>query len=221
MRLTIVAATGGIGRHLLQQAVAAGHDVTAVVRDPEKLDVDVRAVKTDLTAPEPEALSSAFGGTDAVLSALGPRTRKDLGILAPGTRAVVDAMALAGAGRILVVSGTGVSTVPTPGNPNPSKREPGAGFRVNYIATPLARIVLGAHFADVALMEDVLRGSGLDWTAVQVPLLTNGPLTGTYRQARGRRVRGGLRLARADAAHFMLRAIGRPETFGHPITAAY
>ena len=37
MKLTIVAATGGIGRQILQQAVAAGHDVTAVVRNPAKI----------------------------------------------------------------------------------------------------------------------------------------------------------------------------------------
>jgi putative NADH-flavin reductase len=32
VKLTVIAATGGIGRQLLTQAVAAGHDVTAVVR---------------------------------------------------------------------------------------------------------------------------------------------------------------------------------------------
>ena len=37
MKLTIVAATGGIGRQLLEQALAAGHDVTAVVRNPGQL----------------------------------------------------------------------------------------------------------------------------------------------------------------------------------------
>ena len=34
MKLTIFAATGGIGRQILEQAVDAGHDVTAVVRNP-------------------------------------------------------------------------------------------------------------------------------------------------------------------------------------------
>ncbi|MBO0772059.1 MAG: NAD(P)H-binding protein, partial [Actinobacteria bacterium] len=37
MKLAIIAATGGVGRELLQQAVAAGHDVTAVVRNPGRL----------------------------------------------------------------------------------------------------------------------------------------------------------------------------------------
>jgi len=47
MKLTIIAATGGIGRELLQQAVAAGHDVTVVVRNPAKLSGPVRAITTE------------------------------------------------------------------------------------------------------------------------------------------------------------------------------
>ena len=52
MKLTIIAATGGVGQQLLAQAAAAGHDVTAVVRNPAKLSRQVRAVTTDLTAPD-------------------------------------------------------------------------------------------------------------------------------------------------------------------------
>ena len=73
MKLTIFAATGGIGRQALEQAVAAGHDVTAVVRNPKKLSREVRVVTADLAAPDPAALQSAVEGADAVLSGLGPR----------------------------------------------------------------------------------------------------------------------------------------------------
>src|SRR5205809_5227282 len=75
MRLTIVAATGGIGSQLLRQAVAAGHEVTAVVRDPRRLpDVPVRVVAEDLAAPDPARLVSSLDGADAVLSGLGARS---------------------------------------------------------------------------------------------------------------------------------------------------
>ena len=86
MKLTIIAATGGVGRELLQQALAAGHDVTAVVRNPGKLSRQVRAITTDLTAPDPAALESAVAGADAVLSGLGPHSNADAGIAAQGTR---------------------------------------------------------------------------------------------------------------------------------------
>jgi len=57
MKLTIVAATGGVGRELLEQAVAAGHDVTAVVRNPAKLSRQVQSVTADLSGPDPAACS--------------------------------------------------------------------------------------------------------------------------------------------------------------------
>src|SRR5215217_4901647 len=62
MKLTVFAATGGIGRQLLDQALAAGHDVTAVVRNPAKLPVEVRAVTADLATAGPAALEPAVAG---------------------------------------------------------------------------------------------------------------------------------------------------------------
>ena len=221
MRLTIVAATGGIGRHLLDQALASGHDVTAAVRSPEKLKRQVARVAIDLAQPDAASLESAVKGSDAVLSALGPRHKGEWGILERGTAAIVEAMERVEAGRLVVVSGAGVSVVPTPTRPNPPKREPGAGFINRYFNTPLARRVLGEHFVDVAMMEDVLRRSDLDWTAVRAPLLTNGPLTGKYRTAFEHNVPNSFRISRADVAHFMLDVVDRPDTFGQAISVAY
>ena len=111
MKLTIFAATGGIGRHLLKQVLAAGHDVTAVVRDPKKLSEQVqklsgqvRIVTADLATPDPAALESAVAGADAVLSGLGPRSNSEAGILSQGTRAIVQAMQATEVRRIVVVS---------------------------------------------------------------------------------------------------------------------
>lgn len=81
MKLTIVAATGGIGHQLLEQAIAAGHDVTTVVRNPNKqpgeLAAQVRTVTANLANADPAALELAIAGADAVLSGLGPRPGKD------------------------------------------------------------------------------------------------------------------------------------------------
>ena len=118
MKLTIIAATGGIGRELLQQAVAAGHDVTAVVRNPAKLSRPVRAITTDLTAPDQVALESAVAGADAVLSGLGPHSNSDAGIAFQGTRAIVAAMKTTGVRRIVAVSAAPVSTVPSRSRPS-------------------------------------------------------------------------------------------------------
>jgi putative NADH-flavin reductase len=87
MKLTIFAAAGGIGRQLLEQAIAAGHDVTAVARNPRNLSpVPARAVAADLACVDPAALQPAVAGADAVLSALGARTKADAGVAARGTQ---------------------------------------------------------------------------------------------------------------------------------------
>jgi hypothetical protein len=89
-----------------------------------------------LAAPEPAALQAAVNGVDAVLSGLGSRNRSEVGIVSQGTRAIVDAMRSTGGGRLVVVSGAGVSTVPTPNHPNAPRREPGSGFLNRYVNTP-------------------------------------------------------------------------------------
>src|SRR5215212_6601162 len=147
MKLTIFAATGGIGRQALEQAVAAA---------------------------------------DAVLSGLGPRSNSEAGIVSQGTRAIVQAMQATDVRRIVVVSAAPIGTVPSPGRPKPPKHDPGDGFFMRNLFGPLVKAALRKHYADLALMEDVLRDSDLDWTIVRPPRLTDGLLTGIYRTAYGR-----------------------------------
>jgi uncharacterized protein YbjT (DUF2867 family) len=220
MKLTVVAATGGIGRRVLDQALSAGHDVTAVARNPATLPGAVRAVVADLAAVDPSALEPAVAGADAVLSGLGPRSRSDAGIASVGTRAIVQAMQAAGVRRIVAVSAAPVATVASPGRPHPPRHDPGDGFLMRHLLAPALVAALRDVYVDLALMEDVLRDSGLDWTAVRPPRLTNRPPTGAYRTALGRNLRRGLLVSRADVAHLMLAVLDRPETVGQTIGIA-
>jgi putative NADH-flavin reductase len=220
MKLTIVAATGGVGRQLLEQAVAAGHDVTAVARNPKKLSRDVRVVTADMAAPDPAALQAAVQGADAVLSGLGPHSNSDAGIASQGTRAIVAAMQAAGVRRIVVVSAAPVGTVPSPGRPDPPRHDPGDGFFMRNLAAAFAKAAFGKVYADLALMEGTLRDSDLDWTAVRPPKLTDKPLTGKYRTANGQNIRGGWSVPRADVAQLMLRVLDQPATIGQAIGIA-
>jgi putative NADH-flavin reductase len=224
MKLTIFAATGGIGLQLLEQAVDAGHDVTAVARHPQKLpgplSSQVRVVSADLAAPDPATLTSAVQGADGVLSGLGPRSKAETGIATRGTQAIIAAMKAAGARRIVVVSAAPIGTVPSPARPNPPKYDPGDGFVMQHLLNPLVKAALRKHYADLAQMEDILADSGLDWTAVRPPRLTDKPLTGTYRMAHGQNLRRGLVISRADVAHYMLRALQQPETIKQAIGIA-
>jgi putative NADH-flavin reductase len=221
MNLTIVAASGGIGRHLLTQARDGGHRVTAVVRNPAALtEGSARVVATDLAAADPTALREALAGADGVLSGLGPRTTRDTGVAERGTRAIVDAMRAVGPRRIVVVSAAPVGTVPSPGRPHPPRHDPGDGFVMRYVLAPLVRGLFREHYADLARMEELLRDSALDWTVVRPPRLTNGPLTHAYRTAYGRNVRRGLTVSRADVAACMLGALEAPDSVHRTIGIA-
>src|SRR6516162_1033986 len=140
LKLTIFAATGGIGRQLLEQAIAAGQDVTAVARNPQSLDGAAAGVVTaDLASADVAALQPAVEGAGAVLSALGARTRADVGVAARGTEAITQAMRAAGVRRIIVVSAAPIGTVPSPGRPHPPRHDPGDGFIIRYLADPIVK----------------------------------------------------------------------------------
>ena len=226
MKLTIIAATGGVGRELLRQAVDAGHDVTAVARNPAKLPSEVaaggaaRAVTADLANRDPQALESAVAGADAVLSALGPHTNADAGIAAPGTAAIITAMRTAGVRRIVAISASPVATTPSPGRPAPPRHDPGDGYLMRHIGEPIAKTLFGKIYPDLARMEDILRESGLDWTVLRPPKLSGKPLTATYRTAIGHNLRGGWSIPRADLAHYMLAVLDQPDTIGQVIGIA-
>lgn len=216
MNLTIVAATGGIGRHLVTQARAGGHRVTAVARNP----TEPETVRIDLAAPDPDALREAVDGADAVLSGLGARVRADHGVAGRGTRAIVAAMKETGVRRLVVVSAAPIGTVPSPDRPHPPRHDPGEGFVMRHVLTPVVKRVLRDHYADLARMEDVIRSSGLDWTIVRPPQLTDRPLSGSYRIAYGRNLRRGTKVPRADVAHYMLRALTEPASVGRTVGIA-
>lgn len=219
MKLTIVAATGGIGRNLLEQAVDAGHEVTAVARTLASLSRQVNAVRADLTDPDPDALAAAVLGADAVLSALGPRGLSQVGVVSAGTKQVIEAMTTAGARRLLVVSAAPVATTPSPGRPDTPRYDPHDGFLAGRVLTPLLRVVFGRQYTDLAVMEDDLRDSGLDWTSVRPPRLTNGPRTGRYRIGYGHNA--GRSISRADAADAMLRLVTDDKAIGEPVGIGY
>jgi len=220
MKLTIFAATGGIGRQVLEQAVAEGHEVTAAVRNPKKLSREMHSITADLEAPDPAVLEHAVEGADAVLSCLGPRSPSEAGIASRGTQAIVRAMQKTGVRRIVVVSAAPISTVPSPGRKESPRHDPGDGFFMRNLFAPLTKVALRKPYADLALMEDIIRESGLDWTVVRPPRLTDKPLSGAYRTAYGRNLRGGFLISRADVAHLMLRVLQEPETIGQTIGIA-
>ncbi|MFC9246706.1 NAD(P)-dependent oxidoreductase [Streptomyces sp. NPDC057136] len=211
MRLTVFGATGAIGRQLVRQASEAGHEVTAVVRDPARLPEGLSAA--DLHAvvrlDDAEAVRGAVAGRDAVLSGLGSRGRKADGVAERLTGQVLRAMEAEGVRRLLVVSAApvGPEAADEPLLDRAMRKAIGA--------------VLKEVYADLTLMEAALARSATDWTSVRPPKLTEGPRTGTYRTVVGGTPRSGRSISRADVAHAMLALIDDPAAVKQGVGVAY
>jgi putative NADH-flavin reductase len=150
MRLTILGATGGTGTCLVEQALAAGHEVTAVVRDPARLAVPAHQRLRVLTADvmDPAAIEPAVAGADAVLSALGTRVSGPTSVCQDGARSIIKAMQTCGVRRLLAISGSVVSDV-------------GDGPITRFVGKPLTRRLLRHAFADFRRAEDEIHAT---WT---------------------------------------------------------
>ena len=212
MKLTVFGATGGIGGHVVSQALDAGHTVTAVVRDRARLAVPDHPrlhVVTVAGLTEPGPLEPALPGSDAVVSGVGPSARKQAGVAAVATRAITAAMAAVGVRRIVAVSAMPVG--PT---------AEGEAFIRARIAIPVVRRVLRPVYDDLAAMEADLRRGGTEWTVVRPPRLDDKPLTGRYRLAFGANVRNGAFVSRADVAHAMLALVADPRAVNQAVGVA-
>jgi putative NADH-flavin reductase len=211
MRLTIFGATGRIGAELVRQALAAGHEVTAVARRSSKLEVAdpaLTVVRVD-ALDDPEQLVPALKGGDAALSGVGPRSSKDLTVASSTTRTILAALKLAGVNRFVAVSAWPVGPVPQ-----------GESFLGRRILHPMMNRLLRGIYSDLRRMENEIAASGLEWTVLWPPRLTDGPLTRTYRHEIGANVVNGRIVSRADVAHCMLTALDDPQTIRRPIGIA-
>ena len=201
MKIIVFGATGKTGRQVVRQALDAGHDVTAFVRDPARLQLDdprLRVAAGQVTAGQ-ATVTAAVDGHDAVISALGSaqtlRGMRSPTIISQATPVIIQAMTETGVGRLVFLSSLGVGD--------------------SYAqAPPLLKLIyklfLGPVYADKAAGERLLRDSSLNWTLVYPVLLTNGPHTGSYRSGESLDLTGMPRISRADVADFMLSQVRSP-----------
>jgi putative NADH-flavin reductase len=193
MRLLLLGATGRTGTELLARATRQGHDVSVLVRDPSRFDARQRPVRLlSGSATDPALIEDAVGGQDAVLSALGPRSPKELvrsELMRRSMANLTDSMERHGVARLIVLSALGVGA---------SRPYAPLGARVAFST------VLRQVGRDKRRAEATVRESALDWTIVHPPALTNGSVTGEYRHGETLRLSGRARISRADVAEFML-----------------
>jgi putative NADH-flavin reductase len=200
MNVIIFGATGQTGRHLAERALANGHVLTVLVRNPARLNVPpnaVRVVQGDVL--DPGAVDRAVAGQQAVLVTLGTSIhRESPPVLPQAIRHIVDAMERHAVRRIVVESAAGAL-------------HEKAGSLVGNAGLWLARAYLPRVYAEHRAMLEFLRKRDLEWIAVRPVILTNGPLTGRYRVVVDGIPRGGYRISRADVADFMIRQLTNDE----------
>jgi putative NADH-flavin reductase len=195
MQLTIFGASGKTGHHLLEQALARGHTVTVLVRSPGKLHVGHdRVIVVQGDVRDPVRVSQAVAGADAVISVLGPASNRPEMAVSQGMDNIVAAMRQHGVRRLIQSAGAGVR--------DPRDRP----TALHAVFGGLARLMSPNVVADMEQVVEKVRGSGLDWTVVRVPMLTDAPATGRLREGYvGKAI--GPRLSRADLADFLLRQV--------------
>lgn len=191
MNLTVFGATGPTGIHLVDQALAAGHRVTVLVRDPARLTTTAGAVTVvQGDATDPADVRTALTGADAVVSALGPGGMKFSAVASGFATALIPAARETGVDRVVIMSALGVGD---------TRRYLGPLQRLGV------KLVLGRTFDDKARADELVRASGLDWTLVYPVTLTDGPGTGSCTAVERPSGGGAPKISRADVAGFMLR----------------
>jgi putative NADH-flavin reductase len=196
MKLAILGATGKTGGHAMQIALAAGHDVRALARDPAKLTAKHAAltvVKGDAT--NAEDIKTLVAGCDAVIACLGPPHLKTTTLRQDAARASVAAMEATGVKRIVWLSALGV------GDSMPQMRKTSV-----LAARVFVPLVVKRTYVDALAAEDVLRASGLDFVLCRPPGLTDKAATGTIVEVPADQKLPRLRCSRADVASWMVKA---------------
>ena len=174
MKIALIGATGFVGTAVLAELLQRDHHVTALVRNPAKLEARPMLVAKALDAGDAAAVAAAVAGHDAVISAFNPGwDAPDLyDQFMKGSAAIDAGVEKSGVKRLLVVGGAG-SLFVAPGVQMVDTAE--------FASHVPANIVPGAKAARDALTA--LRGNtALDWTFLSPPaFLQPGERTGHYR----------------------------------------
>ena len=206
MKVLILGAGGKTGQLVMEKALKAGHEITALLHEAkpdEHYPAAVRVVHGD--ARNPTRLDQVMAGQDAVIDVIGgtkPYLETDL---ESGTaKVVVDVMKRNQVKRLIVVSAMGVADSVTH-----------ASFFYEHLLMPL---FLGGIMRDKARMEDVVEHSGIDFVIVRPPLLKDSDETGQIHTVTGEDKAH--TITRGDLAQFLVDQLASDQYVGQQVTIA-
>jgi len=212
MRVSVFGASGRTGGLLVERCLAVGYEVTALVRTPATFAYAGRVRVVEGSVFDQAAVRRTVASAEAVLSALGARSLKKEDVLERGVPLIVEAMRAAGVRRIVALGGASAIT--------------GSLDRQPALVRWLLRRVLYEGLLKWPSSAQraqwlTLSASGLDWTMVMPPMLTNGPARHRVRVDGEALPRRGMRISRADVADFMMQQIGSDRWVGKGVYIAW
>lgn len=209
MRIAVIGASGRTGVHLCRQALGHGHEVTALVRDAARLDLaHERLTVATANVLDLDTVRAALPGHDAVLSALGAKPGGASDVHTKGIESILYAMAENDIPRLVAMSASGAF--------HRNDKNLSLGYRM------LMKAAMSGLYDDLERMEQRIMASSTEWVIVRPAGLTDAEQTGHYRIGLdGRPLGQGGRIARADVAGFMLKAVETSQWVRRAVTLAY
>ncbi|MBA2554080.1 MAG: NAD(P)H-binding protein [Geodermatophilaceae bacterium] len=210
MRIAVVGATGRTGKHVVTQALARGHHVTALARQPARLALrhqNLVSVAADVL--DGDSVLHVLPGADAVVSTLGVGASREPTVLySVGISNILKAMRANGICTVAVVSAAPVAPR--------SERT----FLERRVLMPVLERLFGATYEDMRRMEALLDASPVDWVSLRPPRIVNRPATGSYRVAVSGRLARPRSITYGDLATALLDALDRRDLHGRPALVA-
>lgn len=177
MRIALIGATGRIGRAVLDEALALGHEVRPLLRPGREWTDSSAAAPVHVDVFDAAALALALAGCDAWVSAYGVPPTEPPGRLAELTAVLLRGAERAGVDRLITVGGAGMLEI-----------APGVLLGDAPDFPPALRPKVEAHADAVAVLKTL--GAKVAWTCVSPPAqISASPRTGRWRSDAGRLVR--------------------------------
>ena len=196
MIIAIFGGTGSTGKELVKQALAAGNDVVAYVRNPSKLGIThehLTIVKGELC--DHALIERTVSGAGAVISVLGPRGDSKNKPLTQGMQNIIAAMKNRGVRRLIIASTLSVE------DPNDLLE-----FKARALVY-FVKLTMHAVYEEIINVAEAVRASDLDWTIVRLAMLNDKPKSGNVRTGYLGTGEVGTWISRADIADFMLQQV--------------
>ncbi|RSL17053.1 putative NADH-flavin reductase [Edaphobacter aggregans] len=212
MKIAIFGASGATGQLLTERCLGAGYSVTALLRRPDNFAQRDRIRVVQGSAFDAAAVRETVEGSNVVLSVLGARSLKKEDVLEQAVPLIVAAMKQTGVRRIIALGSAGAL-------PDSLKKQP--TWRRWIVENIVYKTMLKWPVASQISQYATLSSSGLDWTMVMPPMLTNTPGRGVYRIDGEALPRNGSKISREDVADFMMSQIDSREWVGKGVYISY